>query len=409
MKLRAFLVLFLIGLLSGFVFGQGKEYAVVTVSAANVRSGPATSYSVIYVAKAGEKFEVLEKVNSWYKIKIGPDKEGYIWANLVRIEVEQVKEKPAEKPSAPSQPPQPAQKPAAKISVMFEVFGGYSFLNPADLNLHSDAWDKSVHFYFHKYLEFLESQNFISNLELQDEGAFPTIKNAIPLGARVKFLVGKSFAFGLGVGYMSKTASATPTFTANYNYGGNPQTASYSFSDFSLSLSAVNPNITLHYVIPEAAGGEFGFEFYAGVGLLLAKAKFSRELNVEYPSIQINSVMERDGDGKGISVHAGLQGNFMLTENTGIFLAGEYLYGKVKKLTGLTTFRSHTVTSTEDRTSSTQYEGEWYITDFNGSEAWGSVYYEYPENNPNLIDHKTRDFVLDLSSVRLLLGLFIKF
>ena len=54
-------------------------YGKVTASALNVRSGAGTSYSVVTKAYQGDKVELLESLNGWYKIKLSNGKVG--WAS----------------------------------------------------------------------------------------------------------------------------------------------------------------------------------------------------------------------------------------------------------------------------------------------------------------------------------------
>ena len=54
-------------------------YGKVTASALNVRSGAGTSYSVVTKAYKGDKVELLESSNGWYKIKLSSGKVG--WAS----------------------------------------------------------------------------------------------------------------------------------------------------------------------------------------------------------------------------------------------------------------------------------------------------------------------------------------
>ncbi|MDK2563463.1 SH3 domain-containing protein [Romboutsia sedimentorum] len=54
-----------------------EKQAIVTTSALNIRSGPSTDYSVITKVYKGDKLEVLESSNGWYKIKLSNGKIGW--------------------------------------------------------------------------------------------------------------------------------------------------------------------------------------------------------------------------------------------------------------------------------------------------------------------------------------------
>ncbi len=54
-----------------------EKQAIVTTSALNIRSGPSTEYSIITKVYNGDKLEVLESSNGWYKIKLSNGKMGW--------------------------------------------------------------------------------------------------------------------------------------------------------------------------------------------------------------------------------------------------------------------------------------------------------------------------------------------
>lgn len=54
-----------------------EKQAIVTTSALNIRSGPGTDYGVITKVYKGDKLEVLESSNGWYKIKLSNGKIGW--------------------------------------------------------------------------------------------------------------------------------------------------------------------------------------------------------------------------------------------------------------------------------------------------------------------------------------------
>lgn len=108
-------VVFFTGL-GSYLSGQTvKRYAVVISSAANIRSAPSTKGEIVYVAKSGERMELLENLGTWIKVKTKTGVEGYVWEKLVRVEVEKIIQpsKPVKEP--PQSQPQIA-KPAVPVS-----------------------------------------------------------------------------------------------------------------------------------------------------------------------------------------------------------------------------------------------------------------------------------------------------
>jgi len=112
------LMVFLTGLGNPLNAQTERKYAVVISSGANIRSAPSTKGEIVYVARPGEKMEMLEDLGTWIKVRTQTGVEGYVWVKLVRIEVEKVAT--PEKTPVPSQPSQPqVAKPAASPSGVY--------------------------------------------------------------------------------------------------------------------------------------------------------------------------------------------------------------------------------------------------------------------------------------------------
>ena len=65
-------------------FANSSE-GTVTADVLNVRSGPGTSYSVTTKAYKGNKVEILETSNGWYKVKLSNGKIGWVSSSYVSI------------------------------------------------------------------------------------------------------------------------------------------------------------------------------------------------------------------------------------------------------------------------------------------------------------------------------------
>lgn len=55
---------------------------VVTADAANVRSGPGTENHIVFSAKKGQGFKVLQQQDDWLQITDDKGNSGWIWKNL---------------------------------------------------------------------------------------------------------------------------------------------------------------------------------------------------------------------------------------------------------------------------------------------------------------------------------------
>ncbi|MGL5750117.1 MAG: SH3 domain-containing protein [Paraclostridium sp.] len=63
--------------LSGTIAFADSKVGTVTASALNIRSGPSTSNSITTKAYRGDKVEILETSNGWYKVKLSSGKIGW--------------------------------------------------------------------------------------------------------------------------------------------------------------------------------------------------------------------------------------------------------------------------------------------------------------------------------------------
>ncbi|MBS3977548.1 MAG: SH3 domain-containing protein [Syntrophomonadaceae bacterium] len=65
---------------------QALRKAVVTVSSANVRGGPGTSFARVASLSRGAVVTILEEKTGWYQIEYSAGKRGWILGSLVQIQ-----------------------------------------------------------------------------------------------------------------------------------------------------------------------------------------------------------------------------------------------------------------------------------------------------------------------------------
>jgi len=71
-----------ISLMTAFA-GMAAEYVSVKNDDVNLRSGPATKYSVLYEVPAGYPLKVISKKGEWLKVSDFENDQGWIYAPLV--------------------------------------------------------------------------------------------------------------------------------------------------------------------------------------------------------------------------------------------------------------------------------------------------------------------------------------
>ncbi|MEW6457308.1 MAG: SH3 domain-containing protein [Acidobacteriota bacterium] len=118
------------------IIAQEKYIRIVTDNV-NVRSGPSVENSVLWVAHSGDVYQLLERIDDWYKICLPEDKTkiGYVFARLaVPVEEEkleeekpEVKEKVKEEVKEPVfQPPVREAKKEGRKGFFVFFTGGYN-------------------------------------------------------------------------------------------------------------------------------------------------------------------------------------------------------------------------------------------------------------------------------------------
>jgi SH3-like domain-containing protein len=72
--------------LGAAVWGQAADYVSVNSSGVNLRSGPDTSYSILFELPEGYPLKVVERQGQWLKVSDFENDEGWIYEPLVSSE-----------------------------------------------------------------------------------------------------------------------------------------------------------------------------------------------------------------------------------------------------------------------------------------------------------------------------------
>jgi len=89
-------------------------------------------------------------------------------------------------------------------SFKVELYGGFTFINPSDLNLLVDYDNKIQEFFYDSYLNYLQTRSQIRSWTKKQKEDRSKIKNAIPLGIRLKYHLNTSIIVSAGFKYLSR-------------------------------------------------------------------------------------------------------------------------------------------------------------------------------------------------------------
>ncbi len=306
------LALAVFAVFSGLVFSQTnvqvKKYAVV-IKDANIRSMPSVQGEIIYLARAGEKLEVLDDLGTWLKVKIPSVGTGFVWSKLVRIEVEKVL-KPVAPPPKPTTPPGPKpnlkpspQPQTARFGLSFNF--NYALVSPDDFNANIDL--------FNGILSELQPRYSDSSVD------HPLEKLDHLLGGEVegKFLLNPNLALSLGFTYLSASKNTSTTLTAGSRkvFG----------EESTLKATIFAPYVGVNFIFPSSL---ISLEFFAHAGYFMGN--FYQTHDVWKLGPFVFDEMKKSTPG----FMGGLRLNINLHPNIGVFMAGKYTLVKFKDIPG---------------------------------------------------------------------------
>jgi len=282
----------------------------------------------------------------------------------------------------------------------FELYGGISLVNPKDLNLLSNAEQQYNQLYF---IERLRSYNgyFVND--------FPEIKEAIPAGIRLRYHVSEKLSFSLATeGFIRKRKIV---FEGSFYYSSTAsENHTKRYDPYELGLSGFAVLGGLHYRMP--VGRKTDIEVAAAAGWAKAdfdfRSHWSYTASYQEPSISYSSldagILEGDGSGNGFMAQAALRLNRMLGRRFGFFIETSYTHCRMTSIEG---------NGREIRTSipgETTWEGTWGIKKEEIRLRWANADVYVPTNYWSgwTASQRERDFVLDLSGFRLILGVVFR-
>jgi len=286
---------------------------------------------------------------------------------------------------------------AGQERFQIELYGGISFVNPKDFNLLSKAEQQYNDIYF---IERLRSYNgyFVND--------FPEIREATPAGIRFRYHVSEKFSFSLAAeGFVQKKKQI---FEGSFGYSSTAsENHTKRYDPYQLGLSGYAVLGGIHYRLP--VGSKTDIEVGAAAGW--AKAEFDfisnwsyrasyQDASISYDSVD-SGILEEDGSGSGFMAQAMLRLNRMLGRRIGLFVETAYTYCRMKSFEG---------SGREVRTGTlgeTTWKGTWGIKKEEIHVLWGDKEVLVPTNYWGgwTSSQKERDFILDLSGFRLVLGI----
>lgn len=286
--------------------------------------------------------------------------------------------------------------------IQLELYGGFSMINPEDLNLRNGFEEAYKKFWNEDFLAYALEKEYIQSLDIQKQGVFNKLKHSIPMGLRLKYNLSKTISLSLGLKYTTGSRSSEVTY--QYTSGlqaGTENTSIYTYSPFTVFAKGFIPMIGVHF--SKILNPHLKLEAYVSGGPLfgscqLKMGKFTQEYSTSNSDQEYYYELEYDGKGIGYALDTGIQVRYPLLKNMDIFLEGGYAFQRIKKVSGMGKLDYD---EQEDI-----WEGDWGILEYQESGLWGSINILYFSNSwEGREESWIRGFNLDLSGFQIKLGI----
>lgn len=305
---------------------------------------------------------------------------------------------------------QAGQKLGARERGRFRVdlYGGYSFLDPSDLNQIVD-YDKSVQeFTYDAYFDYLRDTKMIRSWNKNTAGEWKKIKNAIPFGLRIRYAVLDFFDVSVGFQHMRRGASGSLNFRYTRNELSDVQyIESLDIAPHAVEVKAFMPFVGIHF--RKRLGRLLTAEGFAAGGPLFAECSYESQWHYtwtiqgqgySWETYKSEGVLEEDGSGTGIALEIGGRISIPVLRRIDVFLESGYAYQVVKSLSG---------SGVEIQGENTQtWEGKWGMKSETMTTPWGMRDLLFPTNNKT-DGTEVGDFRLDFSGFRIRIGVSLGF
>ena len=279
-----------------------------------------------------------------------------------------------------------------KFRIQIEFYGGFSMLNPTDLNSRPQ-YDNAYERYYTEdrcsYYHSLVGDFFTYSGQI--EGRFKKIKHALPLGFRFKYCLNPAISVSLGFKYLSK--SQVSQVTHQYDvcsinpddvFFYNEVSSTRENAPYTLSVRGYAPLIGIHYKILRTQ--PINFEGYVSAGPFFAKCGFARQRRYRETNsygywYERNLTYEIEGKGTGIALDAGLRMNIGVLKNIDLFIEGGYSYQRAGNVIGPGSSETvYTDLNSSGYTESSTWVGTWAVIPGSIDSEWGELPYLFPSN-----------------------------
>jgi hypothetical protein len=297
-----------------------------------------------------------------------------------------------------------------------EVFGGFTPIRPADLNLLADYYNAYPLFFYsgqYDYLHAAYASRFTYSASRSGDDRLKGIRNGFPCGLRLKYALSRSFSLWLGLEYLKQNRLSSTSLRYQIDdrsYGliqTTPEHVTADYPDFFLGVSAWIPQVGVHLAKPLGKNWRLGGSI--GAGPLLASCRSVVETG--YRSQYINGywseshyLLEMKGTGVGWALELNAELRRRLSQRWSLFLAAGYAWRRAGAIEGEGHNQSLALDSNAVQDLAENYwNGRWQRQTAFVQRYWGEFSQAYYGNYFS-DSEAVENFALDLSAWQLKAG-----
>jgi hypothetical protein len=312
--------------------------------------------------------------------------------------------------SLPEFPSKPKERRDGQWRI--EIFGGFSGINPEDLNLRATFDDMYDAFYGEDYFRYqIEQGQIISFVKTNEGGRANLLRHSIPVGIRMRYGITDWFGLSFGFSYFTGARESSYKNTFEVVENGGPTTLyTDEFLNYTLSAKGYIPAVGIH--LGKRITSFLRLEGFLTGGPLFAECSYFMDWSSGWPVSDLTGdfgnleegFLEEKGRGTGLALQAGAKLDFDIAKHYGLFVEGGYAYQTVSEVSGP---GSRSLPSHRD-----SWEGEWGMKQDIRIQPWGTARFLWPSNGWDLFIGtwwRARDFELNLSGFQVRLGLYFRF
>jgi hypothetical protein len=302
-----------------------------------------------------------------------------------------------------------------------ELLGGYTGLNPKDLNAVASYEEAYLQYYYvtrFNYYRSLYGDGYRVTNSRNDNARFTDVTGGPSYGFRLRYNLSPTLGLSIGIQFLNRTKNSNVAMNVDvmdstHGGGQNIGALSYQYQNpgFLLSFSAWSPQLAAHF--GWNIGQALRLELLVAGGPLYAECRTvseRRTASTDQTGFRSETVyaVEMKGEAKGLSGELGGRAGLRLTSFLSFFVEGVFAFRAADEVQG--TGWSRTVISDSNGSQApvtASWNGRWTFIRQNVTADWGRFQENLLQNQIEIFGFGSnfQKFMIDLSGFQIKAGL----